>query len=62
MIKKWVFNLSAIAILSFLTMCTAVRTRVQPPAPDIRTSREAQMLAQVTALGVDGDWLVLRGY
>jgi hypothetical protein len=62
MIKKWVFNLPAMAILSFLTMCTAVRTKVQPPAPDVRAAREAQMIAQVTTLGADGDWIVVRGY
>ncbi|RPI79527.1 MAG: hypothetical protein EHM45_02575 [Desulfobacteraceae bacterium] len=62
MIKKSVFNLSIMTILSFLTMCTAVRVKVQPPAPDIRIAREAQMIAQVTTLGADGDWLVVRGY
>jgi hypothetical protein len=62
MIKKYVFSLSFLSVLWLWTACTAVRTVVYPPAPDIRAVREAQMLAQVTALGVEGDWLVIRGY
>jgi hypothetical protein len=62
MIKKYVFSSLFLTFLWLCSACTAVRTVVYPPAPDIRAGREAQMLTQVTALGVDGDWLVIRGY
>jgi len=45
-----------------LAACAATPFREAPPEAGARGTRDAQTLAQLRALGRDGDWLVIRGY
>jgi uncharacterized protein YycO len=53
--------LVALASAGLLAGC-ATSVVVTPPATDLKSAREAQILADIRRFGRNGDWLVIRGY
>ncbi len=48
-------------LLALLGGCAA-HFAERPPIVDLRNARDADAIAQIRALGRNGDWLIIRGY
>lgn len=53
--------LRVVIVMLLLSGC-ATPAVVAPPSADVKSARQGKILAEVKALGRNGDWLVIRGY